>query len=393
MVASAKLTDRHLKAFGPGKFNDGAGLWFVKQSDTSAQWVLRVTVHGRRREMGLGGYPDVSLKAAREEAQKWRSVAKAGQDPIKQREKERREAERNLHVLRDVAIDAFESRKASLKGDGKAGRWFSPLEIHVLPKLGKVPVADIDAVDIRNALQPIWHIKASTAEKALHRLGVCLKHGAALGLDVDLQAVAKARALLGKQRHKVNHIAALHWSEVPDFYESLGEGSITHLALKLLILTAVRSKPLRFLHEDQLDGDIWTIPSEAMKGRKDATTEFRVPLSKEAMAVIEQARPLARDGFLFPSVRRGVISDATMSRFMERKRLEARPHGFRSSFRTWASKEEKASFEVAETALGHVVGTKVTRSYERTDFLEERRALMESWANFVVDKTTIKQAH
>lgn len=382
LVASAKLTDRHLKTFAPGKFNDGAGLWFVKHSDTSAQWVLRVTVHGRRREMGLGGYPDVSLKAAREEAQKWRSIAKAGRDPIKQREKERREAERNLHILSDVAMDAFESRKAELKGDGKAGRWFSPLELHVLPKLGKVPVAEIDAIDIRNAISPIWHSKASTAEKALHRLGVCLKHGAALGMDVDLQAVAKARALLGKQRHTVKHIPAIPWKDVPDFYASLDEGTTTHLALRLLILTAVRSRPLRFLRLDQLDGDVWTIPAEEMKGRKGSTDDYRVPLSEEALAVIEKAKPIARDGFLFPSVRRGVISDATMSRYMERRGMEARPHGFRSSFRDWVAETQNVPFDVAETALGHVTGGSVERSYRRTDFLEQRRALMEQWGRF-----------
>ncbi|MEL7281064.1 MAG: integrase arm-type DNA-binding domain-containing protein [Pseudomonadota bacterium] len=383
MAASAKFANAQLKSFGPGKFNDGAGLWFVKHSDASAQWVLRVTVHGRRREMGLGGYPDVSLKDARTAAQKWRSMAKAGQDPIKQRERERREAERNLHILGDIAVDAFESRKAELKDDGTAGRWFSPLENHVLPKLGKVPVADIDQIDIRNTLAPIWHVKADTARKAMNRLGICLKHAAALGLDVDLQAVEKAKALLGKQRHKAKNVPALHWQEVPSFYASLDDGSVTHLALRLLILTAVRSRPLRFIHEDQIDGDVWTISGEMMKGRKDATVDFRVPLSSQAMAVIDQARPLSRDGFLFPSVRKGVISDATMSRFMERRGIEARPHGFRSGFRDWVSETTNTPFEVAETALGHTVGGSVERSYRRTDHLEQRRALMERWAQQV----------
>ncbi|MFV0492877.1 MAG: tyrosine-type recombinase/integrase [Pseudorhodobacter sp.] len=206
-------------------------------------------------------------------------MVRKGLDPIKERERERREAERNLHVLRDVAQDAFESRKAELKGDGKAGRWFSPLEIHVLPKLGGVPVADIDQIDIRNTIAPIWHDKAATAEKALHRLGVCLQHAAALGLDVDLQAVTKARALLGKQRHTVQNIPALSWPEVPAFYDSLNDGTVTHLALRLLILTGVRSNPLRFIHETQIDGNIWTIPADAMKGRKGATADFRVPRS------------------------------------------------------------------------------------------------------------------
>lgn len=333
--------------------------------------------------MGLGRFPDVSLKEARDEAAKWRAVARQGLDPIKERERLRREAERNLHILSDVARDAFESRKAELKGDGKAGRWFSPLELHVLPKLGKVPVADIDQTDIRNTLASIWHEKADTARKAMNRLSIVMRHAAALGLDVDLQATEKAKALLGKQRHEAKHIPALHWSEVPSFYGSLNEGTVTHLSLRLLILTGVRARPLRFVQLDQIDGDVWTIPGQSMKGRKGAVSDFRVPLSSEALEVIEQAKPLARDGYLFPSVRKGVISDATMARLMERRGMEARPHGFRSSLRDWLAETTDAPHEVAETVLAHTVGGAVERSYRRTDFLEQRRVLMQRWADHV----------
>ena len=145
----------------------------------------------------------------------------------------------------------------------------------------------------------------------------------------------------------------------------------------------MRSRPLRFLHLDQIDGDIWTIPAEQMKGRINATSEFRVPLSTEAQTVIGLARPYERDGFLFPNVRKGVISDATMSRLMERREMDARPHGFRTSLRTWLAEATDAPHEVAETCLGHVVGGSVERAYRRTDFLEQRRALMERWADHV----------
>ena len=142
-----------------------------------------------------------------------------------------------------------------------------------------------------------------------------------------------------------------------------------HLALRLLILTGVRSGPLRFLRLDQIEGDVWTIPGENMKGRVDATPDYRVPLSTEALATIEQAKPLAREGFLFPSVRKGVISDATMARLMERRQMEARPHGFRSSLRDWIAEATEAPHEIAETCLGHVVGGSVERAYRRTDYL------------------------
>ena len=378
-----KLSAQTVKTADAGKYSDGGGLWVFKADEASGKWVLRVHVHGRRREMGLGGYPSVSLKEARVEAEKWRSIVRKGQDPIKLREKQNRDAARNIHRLSDIALDAFESRKAELKGDGKAGRWFSPLELHVLPKLGKVPVSDIDQRDIRDTLAPIWHDKAETARKAMNRLSICMKHAAALGLEVDLQATEKAKALLGKQRHKTQNTPALHWQDVPTFYQSLNEGTVTELALRLLILTAVRSAPLRFIHLDQIEGDVWTIPADAMKGRKDATSDFRVPLSTEASEVIEQAKPFARDGFLFPGAKRGVISDATMSRYMDRRGMAERPHGFRSSFRDWVAEATKTPRDVAETCLGHVAGGKVERAYRRTDFLEQRTVLMERWASLV----------
>jgi integrase len=167
----------------------------------------------------------------------------------------RREAARNLHIFGEVARDAFESRKAELKGDGKAGRWFSPLELHVLPRLGKVLVADLDQIDIRDTLAPIWHTKAETARKALNRIGICMHHAAALGLAVDLQATDKAQALLGKRRHSTKNIPALPWQEVPSSYGSLGDGSMTHLALR-----AVQSWGADHLRADSSSRDWWKNP-------------------------------------------------------------------------------------------------------------------------------------
>ena len=204
-----RLSASTLKSAPVGKHADGGGLWLVKRPDGGAQWVQRVTPHGRRREMGLGAYPDVSLKEAREAATHNRALVRQGLDPIKERERLRREAARNIHMLTDIALDAFESRKAELKGDGIAGSWFSPLKLHILPRLGKVPVADIDQQDIRDTLSPIWHTKAATATKAINRLNIVMRHAAALGLDVDLQAVEKAKALLSKQRHTVTNVPSV----------------------------------------------------------------------------------------------------------------------------------------------------------------------------------------
>lgn len=383
MRAVNRLSAQFVKTAPVGKHCDGAGLWLVKRDDGGAQWVLRVTVHGRRREMGLGGFPSLSLAEARKQADRWRKVAATGCDPVKERAAEQRAARREDISLAIVTADAFEARKAELKGDGKAGRWLSQLELHVLPKLGRVPVTDLDQRDIRDTLAPIWHTKADTARKALDRLSIVLRHAAALGLDVDLQATDKAKALLGKSRHKPKHIPAMAWADVPDFYASLEEPTLSHLAMRLLILTGVRSGPLRNIRLEQIDGDVWTVPAEAMKGRKGATEAFRVPLSDEARRVIDLARPHARRGFQFPNSRNGVISDMTLSRMMERRGLEARPHGFRTSLRTWLAEATDAPHEVAEAMLGHSVDSGVVRAYRRTDFLEQRAKLSARWADHV----------
>lgn len=375
MGALHRLKAKQVEHAEPGMHCDGGGLW-LRQRNDGGQWILRFSLYGNRHEMGLGSKTSVSLSEARQEADKWRGMVRQNKNPIKERDKLRREAERSDTTFSAIALEAFEAKKAELKGDGAAGRWLSPLEHHVFPKLGKVPVQDLDQHDIKTALTPIWHKKAETARKAMNRIGIVLKHAAALDLDVDLQATDKAKALLGKQRHTVKHIPAMPWQEVPDFYASLDEGSVTHLALRLLILTTVRTFAIRHCRVNQINGATWEIPAANMKSGE----AFRVPLSAEAQAVIEEVTKFSRDGYLFPSVRKGVISDATMARLMERRELEARPHGFRSSFRDWCAEATETPMEVAEYALAHSVGSKVERAYRRTDYLEARRTLLERWA-------------
>jgi len=309
-----KLTAAKVKASEAGKYHDGQGLMLTKSDKNTGSWYLRLTLHGKRREMGLGSLSEVSLAEARAEAAKWRAVVGQGKDPIKEREKQRRAAERNLHMLKDVAASAFEAIKADLKGAGENGRWFSPLELHVLPKLGKTPVAEIDQVDIRDCLKALWQEKPETCRKALNRLSITFRHAAALGLDVDLQAVDKAKELLGSTKHKAENIPSVHWRDVPAFYASLSGGTLTHIALRLLILTGVRSAALRHVHVSQIDGDVWTVPAELMKGREGKTAAFAVPLCPQALDLIAQARRLSKgDGYVFAGGKEGsVISDMTL---------------------------------------------------------------------------------
>ncbi|MBU3000313.1 tyrosine-type recombinase/integrase [Roseovarius nubinhibens] len=157
--------------------------------------------------------------------------------------------------------------------------------------------------------------------------------------------------------------------------------------MRLLILTGVRSKPVRFARLEEIEGDVWTIPGANMKARVGAEYDFRVPLSDEAKHVVNLASRLERGGYLFPSMRKGVISDATMARLMERRQLTARPHGFRASLRTWLAETTDAPHEVAEAVLAHVSDSKVVRTYRRTDYLEQRRTLLQTWADFCTGKS------
>ncbi len=144
-------------------------------------------------------------------------------------------------ILGHVAKTERNARKSELKGDGKAGRWFSPLAVHVLPKLGTRPVSQIHQSDIRDCLAPIWHEKADVAKKAMNRLGRVQRYATAKGHDVDLQATAKAKELLGESRFVAGHIASMAWQDVPGFCRTLDELTVTHLALHLLILTAPKT--------------------------------------------------------------------------------------------------------------------------------------------------------
>jgi len=386
MRATNRLTALQIKNAAAGKYADGGGLWLHRRVDGGGQWFLRVTIHGRRREMGLGSLDHVGLKEARQEAEKWRTVVRQGKDPIKERERLKREADRSDTRLSNIAQAAFEAKKAELKGDGKAGRWMTPLDLHVLPKLGKVPIEEIDQRDIKMALEPIWHTKAETARKAMNRLGIVLKYGAAMGLNVDIQATLKAKELLGKSRHQTKNIPALDWKRARDFYVSINGGSLTELALQLLMLTAVRSGSLRKARWEQFAGELWTIPAENMKGLKGRTQHFVVPLSTEAMRVLEQLGPFEKNGFVFPGQRSGIISDMTMTKFLSEHGHDFRPHGFRSTFRTWCSEATDFPDKHVEKCLAHSVGNKVQQAYERTEFLDQRRNIMERWGNFLAQR-------
>ena len=381
MVKYNQLSALKAKSLPAGKHADGQGLWLFKSTPQTGKWKLRFSVSGRVREMGLGRWPDVSLAEAREHAAAARKRVRARADPIEERRQARHRV--SAMTIREAVESCFAAKQADLKGDGVAGRWLSPLSTHVLPKIGKDPIESVDQHTLKRVLEPIWQTKTEAARKALNRMNLTLQHAAAHGLEVDLQATMKARALLGKQRHSVEHIPALPYADAPAFYQMLcGEPATSALALRFLMLTLARTSEIRFAQYTDIEADVWIIPAEHTKTEK----EHRVPLTAEALRVIKLARKAPEQTLLFPSSHGKVMSDATMSKFMKDRGYTARPHGFRSTFRSWSEEKTDASYEVKETCLGHKVGSEVERAYQRSDLLDKRRMLLTQWTEFLLGR-------
>jgi integrase len=384
MGARYKLSQAFIKSCSPGKYNDGAGLWLHKRAEGGGQWFFRYTFCGHRKETGLGGLNNVGLATARKKAEHARALIESDIDPINEKKRLKNEYAKSLNTIGMIASLAYEAKKAELKGDGKNGRWFSPLALHVLPKIGKMPIEQLDQHDIKTCISPIWHSKGETAKKALHRLNIVIKHAAAMGLDVDIGAVEKAKALLGQSKQQKKNIPAMLWADAPSFYQSLNETTQAGLALKLLMLTGVRSYPVRYAETQEFEEDMWVIPGAKMKGPSGKTPDFRVPLSEESKRVIYIAKQRTPNDFVFANLKGNILSDAGMSSIMKRAGIKARPHGFRSTLRTWIAETQNVSLEVAEMVLAHRPASKVVRAYERTDFLDQRREIMGKWAAYLL---------
>ncbi len=335
--------------------------------------------------MGLGTWPAVGLAEARKERDKWAAAIRAGQDPISQREAALVDAKAQLDKLdptfQEMALMTLEAKKAGLRGGGMRGRWLSPLTIHIFPAIGTRRMSQIHQADIRDALKRIWITKHPTAKKAIERTRMVFQHAKLTGIECDPDTVDAARHMLGEVLHKPQNLPALPWQEVPALFESLGS-AVSHLCIKWVILTAVRGFAARGARFDEIEGNVWTVPADRMKGKEGKAEPFRVPLSTEAMKIIAQCEAFGSE-YLFPSNRSyQFVSDVALTKELRKRAETATVHGFRTSFKTWAQ-DNAISWEVSETILAHTIGDKVERAYARSDILERRAVVMQSWGEFV----------
>ena len=367
----------------PGRYCDGHGLYLLVTDTRARCWVQRLTIRGRRRELGLGGFPLVTLAEAREQALANRKQARSGGDPLDEKRKDQ-----GMPTFEEASARVIEIHRPSWKNGGKSeAQWESSLRQYVFPRLGRRSVSDVTTADVMSVLTRIWHEKPETARRVRQRIGAVMKWAVAQGLRQDNPAGDAIGAALPRHAGIKCHQRALPHSQVADAIEAVraSEASMTaKLAFEFLVLTACRSGEVRLARWDEIDLEArqWTIPGERMKAKRP----HRVPLSGRALEVLSVARTLAQDGtgLVFSGIRYSKpLSDATLSKLLRELGIPAVPHGFRSSFRDWASECTDASRAVMEEALAHVIKDKAEAAYARSDLFEHRRKLMDDWAVYL----------
>ncbi|WP_234730118.1 tyrosine-type recombinase/integrase [Acidocella facilis] len=373
---------------------DGGGLYLSVKPSGARSWIFRFHDNGRLRDMGLGPTHTVPLQTARRLALEARQARLAGIDPIARKSHARRQAaaEAARAVTFNKAAELYIDAHAAGWSNAKhAAQWRATLEAYAFPVIGRLPAADIDTAAVLEILQPIWTTKPETAGRVRGRVEAILDYAKSRGWR-DGENPARWRGHLDHllpsraKVAKVEHHAALPYAEVMAFMERAAEiEAISAFALRFLILTAARTSEILGAKWDEIDLEarVWSIPAERMKARR----AHRVPLSDQAMQILETVAPLRRedDSPVFPGQQPGrPLSNMAMLKLLARMgRSDVTAHGFRSAFRDWAAEETDFAREVAEMALAHAVGNQVEAAYRRGDLFAKRAELMAAWANYV----------
>ena len=379
-----ELTATEIKSINrEGIYRAGPTLYLRIAPGGSKSWVQRLTIHGKRHDMGLGGYPQVNLASARKLAFQNRELAWAGGDPLALKRKAK------IPTFREAAEKTYLANRARWRSQKTVKNWEQGMHKHVLPVIGELRVDRIGREDVLRILTPIWTTTPEVARKQRNRirtvLSWCQAHGfiehnvAGEMIDGALPAMPAVKA----------HYRALHYRDVPAALETIetsGASLAAKLCFKFLVLTATRSGEACGAAWSEIDFEAleWCIPGSRMK----TGVAHRVPLSDATVAVLEQAEML-RDGsdLIFPSSTNSgtPLSNMTLTKVLRTTGLaeKATVHGFRSSFRDWAGECTHTAHAVVELSLAHAVGSAVEQAYARSDLLAKRRRLMEQWAAFV----------
>ena len=392
-----------------GKHHDGGGLGLFLRADPDGSkfWVQRITLNGKRPELGLGSFPGVSLAQAREAARKNKQIIREGKDP-----RDVRAVKTAIPTFAEAVDEYLKFKLSEFRNDKHKAQWRSTLETYAFPIIGKKMVNSITVADVLSVLQPIWESKTETASRLRGRIENILSWAKVSGFrDGDNPALWKGNLseLLAKpaKLKKEEHHPAIALGDISRWWNDLGKrDGVGKVALQFMAFTAARSGEVRYMVWDEvefLDGKraidfgceaIWTIPPTRMKMARP----HRIPLQTQAVKLLRMLEVGSKSQLIFPSSKSTPLSDGTLSALMKRihnsamnvgrgyfdaiSKRPAVPHGLRSTFRDWAS-ECGYPREVAEMQLAHKVGSDVERAYMRTDMFAQRAAMMIAWARFV----------
>jgi integrase len=366
----------------PGRHAVGHGVYLqISNPWRTKSWVFRYTRDGKARHMGLGSAEYVTLAQAREKGYALRQqLILNGVDPLEA--KARRAAARSAANIRqktfkDVALQYIAAHEDGWRGHRSRRQWLQSLESHVFPQIGNLPIADIGIAEVLATLDPIAKTVPVTAGRIRSRIALVLDWATSRDLRSG-ENPARRPNLLPKRKPRVEHLAALPYGDMPVFMTDLRQRpEMAARALEFAILTAARPGEALGARWSEIDGDVWTIPANRMKGGR----EHRVPLNKRAFELLAGLR---HDGeFCFP----GRFADAPHGhdvpiKLLRRMRYNVTAHGFRATFKTWASERTNFPREIIEAALAHVVGDAAEQAYARGDMLARRRQLMEAWGKY-----------
>lgn len=373
------------------------GLAINVTNSGSRSWVLRYQIGGKRRDKGLGGYPDVTLAGAKEAARIARVKITQGIDPIEDGRDVRSKliaAQALAITFSQAATHYIDTHENSWRNAKHIQQWRNTIQVYANPVIGQMLIRDVGLPQILAVLEPIWRTKTETASRLRGRIESVLDWAAAREYRTGSNP-ARWKGLLDKllptpgKITKTDHHRALPYVDLPEFMKSLaGQQGIGARALEFTILTACRSGEVRGARWDEFDleNGVWVVPENRMK----ASREHRVPLSVAALAIIKKQEKLSFCEYVFPSSHGSkepefdgkILSDMTLSAVLRRMKIAAVPHGFRSTFRDWCAEQTDYPREVAEMALAHAIGNKVEAAYRRGDLFDKRKQLMQDWAGF-----------
>jgi integrase len=395
-------------------------------------WVLRLTTgetrtsstgkpFAVRRDFGLGSYPEISLSEARNLAAELRAQLRAGVDPVEQRKVEKAKQlseQAKRRTFEEAARACHEIKSSEFTNPKHAAQWLTTLETYAFPSIGKLPVGDVETAHIVDLLKPIWTTKHSIAERVLQRISAVMAYATAAKYRSGPNPADKkgnldkllpdAKAVKKKAGAKKHH-ARVDVEAIPTFMADISSrSSISALALKFAVLTAARSGEVRGATWSEIDfkARVWKLTAERMKAGRG----HRVPLSDSAIALLKGVPRGGNADLIFPNLSGNILSDMTLSKMLKdmhaaaEKRGEpgyidsnqgriATPHGTaRSSFKDWSRSStsrvmtngNRSSFpdEWSELALAHINSDETRAAYARDELLEERRELMQAWANY-----------